>query len=171
MISFFISYMKRSGTSSSHQVIVFSSLQNCKSLNIPHCYILSSRVINNSSTLGFSFMSVFVFVFLVLNFNINLKEFFLFSLWSSVVESSSAASAKCESYQNQRGLDQYFVHLQWVWTHCSKKQTYQGATSLSSLRDRRKKFPKGMTHISPYLNSSSSFRTDFFVIKSIAVFS
>lgn len=59
-------------------------------------FTLSSGVINNSSTLGFSFMSVFVFVFLVLNFNTNLREFFLFSLWSDVVESSSAASAKCE---------------------------------------------------------------------------
>lgn len=154
--------MKGSATSSSQQVIVFSSLQNCKSLNIPCCYILSSRVINNSSTLGFSFMSVFVLVFLVLNFKTNLKEFFSFSLWSYVAESSSAASTKCESHQNQMGFRSIFSRLTvGVWTHGSKKQKYQCAICLSSLRSSRKRFPKGMTHVIPYLNSSSSLRTDF----------
>lgn len=154
--------MKGSATSSSHQVIVFSSLQNCKSLNIP-CYIPSLRVINNSSTLGFSFMSVFMLVFLVLNFKTNLKDFLSFSLWSYVAESSSAASTKCESHQNQMGgFRSIFSRLTvGVWTHGSKKQKYQCAIRLSSLRSSRKRFPKGTTHVIPYLNSSSSFRTDF----------
>lgn len=56
-------------------------------------------------------MSVFVFVFLVLNFNTNLNEFFSSSLWSYVVEGSFAASAKCESYQNQMGFRSIFSRL------------------------------------------------------------
>lgn len=154
--------MKGSAASSSHQVIVFSSLQNCKSLNIPCCYISSSRVINNSSTLGFSFTSVFMLVFLVLNFGTNLKEFSSFSPWSYVAESSSAASTNCESHQNQMGFRSIFSRLTvGVWTHGSKKKKYQCATRLSSLRNSRKRFPKGMTNVIPYLNSSSSLRIDF----------
>lgn len=95
-----------------HLVIVFSSFQNSKSLNIPHCYIQAQEWLTRV-VLWDLVLCLFLCLYssVLLNFNTNLKEFFSFSLWSHVVEISSAASAKCESYQNQMGFKSIFSTL------------------------------------------------------------